>query len=47
MQKLHADVEAILTPALRTQLQAELHKSHGPRRGGAFATPMPAPTPVD
>ena len=46
VQKLRADVEAILTPAQRTQLQAELRKSRGHRRGGAFATPFPSPTPV-
>jgi Spy/CpxP family protein refolding chaperone len=46
MQKLRSDVEAILTPAQRTQLQAALRKSRGQRRGGPFATPYPAPTPV-
>jgi Spy/CpxP family protein refolding chaperone len=46
MQKLRSDVETILTPAQRAQLQTQLRKSRGQRRGGAFATPMPGPTPV-
>lgn len=49
MQKLRADIDAILTPAQRTQLQLAMRKSRGQHRGrgrGAFGTPAPTATPA-
>jgi Spy/CpxP family protein refolding chaperone len=51
--KLHAQIEAILTPAQRTQLQAEMQKmhrgrgqdGHGPDRDGHGPMPVPSASP--
>jgi Spy/CpxP family protein refolding chaperone len=45
VQKLRADVDAILTPAQRTQLQAAMRRMREQRQQRGFATPAPGFTP--
>ena len=44
--KLHAQIEAVLTPAQRTKLQGEVQRAHqGHGRDGNGPVPMPSGTP--